>query len=212
MAPFDSYLTVTYTDVVVVADEAAQLLYAYLDLFWYARKYPNYRSSTAFVLSDRLQKVFRVLHAAFIARRMDQLDPFLLSQYGSSMSAWAESRWLYWMSDERRIERGREQQLRIWLVSERELAHVHPAGHSALVKVGRNREDKWRVPRGVENLHIDGSPWTLHSNESSLARAVATLSEVAEVMLFHNSPQSSKRFLQRYTLRGLVLPKNPYIL
>jgi hypothetical protein len=43
------------------------------------------------LLSDPLRHVFEILYSDFIARHVDQIEPFIRTQYGTTMSAWAEA-------------------------------------------------------------------------------------------------------------------------
>lgn len=189
-----------YADIILVSQDVEQLLYAYLDLFFYAKDNPILRTNTAFLLSSRLKNVFRILHAAYIEHRLDQLDPFLASQYGASMSAWAESRWLYWL-DNKGFVRPPEANLRVWFVSPDELARQEPAGPTALVSIGRSGGNAGSYPLDMDTLAVDSAAWTLHSDEQSLGEAVVELAKMSEVVLFHNFSKRISKFAKNFGLQ-----------
>jgi hypothetical protein len=187
-------------DIVITAVAPDHLLYAYLDLFHRLRSDDYVRDSTYLVATWRLRRTFEVVHAAFIGREHTRLDPFLLDQYGAAMSAWGESRWLIWLDDKLRVPPDRR---RIWFVLNDELNRVHPQGHAVLVHIGRGKlpPPRWahRVPE------LDTSPWTLHSDERTLADTARRLAPAGTVILFHNYENRLKRFVARHHLDAYAL-------
>jgi glyoxylase-like metal-dependent hydrolase (beta-lactamase superfamily II) len=102
------------TDIVLCPHDASQLLYAHLDLFSRVKESPTTRHGVSFILSNKVRFLVQLLHAAFINRELDQVDPFLVAQYGTSMSAWAESRWVYWLEE---MMSTPSETPRVWLVT-----------------------------------------------------------------------------------------------
>jgi hypothetical protein len=196
-----------YDDIIVVSQDAEQLLYAYLDLFFRVKDSSARSSSTAFLLSKRLKSVFRILHAAYIEHRLDQLDSFLASQYGASMSAWAESGWLYWLDSEDDHKRLPIEELRLWFISDDELASTQLPGKVALVPVGRTSLCGLQLPN-VDVLDVDSAAWTLHSDEVSLRTTAAEMCEMAEVVLFHNFSKRLRKFARSTNLDCKVLSRS----
>jgi len=157
-----------YDDVVVFARDVEQLIYAYLDLFFYARDGIRRHSRTTFLLSSKLKGVFRLLHAAYIGRTLDQLDPFIVAQYGDSMHAWAESQSLYWLDERSTPDRVPNEGLRVWFLSKDELSSLRPPGRTALVAVGLGVAGDDGTHPNTDLLPVENAAWTLHSNDESL--------------------------------------------
>ncbi|HZQ78084.1 MAG TPA: MBL fold metallo-hydrolase [Acidimicrobiia bacterium] len=190
-------------DLVVLADSPEHLLYAYLDLFHTVQNGPD-RHSTSFLLPGALQPMFRLLHSAFIRRSVNQLDPFLLGQYGSTMSSWGESRWLFWLDHLRAKPQGR----RIWFLSPRESGPEHDACAVDFVAVGRGDLGLLGRSRGWSELSdCDPSAWTLHSSADTLASAIPQLQQAgATVVLFHNFGKRLRSWARDQKLDVDVLP------
>jgi hypothetical protein len=92
-----------HMDIAVVSNDVERLLYSYLDLFHTAKENPAFRSKVEFIVTAGLRGMFEVLHSAFISRQLDHLDSYLAAQYGTTISSWAESRWLYWFVPDRAL-------------------------------------------------------------------------------------------------------------
>jgi len=190
----------TSDDVVVTAAGVDHLLYSYLDLFFTVQKNPQTRHSTSFVVTPRLRGTFETVHSAFIGREFDNLDPFILAQYGKSMSSWGESRWLFWLAAPHDVpDEGR----RIWFVRHDELDQIRPRGTARLVHIGRGDppQPKWNCVMP----EVDTRPWTLHSDESALSDTIHQLDGHARTVLFHNFERRISRFLTRHGLHGAAL-------
>jgi hypothetical protein len=200
------------TDVVIVSSDAEQLLYAYLDLFHHAKNSADHRSTTAFLLPSRIRRLFQVLHTAYMRRELDQLDPFLAAQYGSTMAAWGESRWLYWLDPLKPLTRMPHARLRIWFASDNDLTSLPVNRRTPVVPVGRVRDSGFGSVTDMQVLDVDSSPWTLHSDQESLRRAVVELSSEAQVVLFHNFPSRLRKFASQCHLDCQVLSAEPIFL
>lgn len=196
-----------YDDVLLVSNDAEQLLYAYLDLFFVSKSNPEIRSRIEFLASAELRKVFEVIHSAFIARNLDALDPFIASQYRSSMSAWAESRWLYWLGSDTEVPSNSPYK-RIWLLPTSENEKVVPRGKIGYVGIGRAEDVEVGLPL-AEKLGVDSAAWTLHSNENILCRSISTIEQVGRVVLFHNFSKRLRKFAKSNGIDCEVLGSDP---
>lgn len=194
-------------DVVLISNDAEQLLYAYLDLFFVSKSNPESRSQIEFFASRELRKVFEVLHSAFIAKNLAALDPFIASQYGSSMSAWAESRWLFWLAPNTRVSSNSPYK-RVWLIPTSEVERVVPRGKIGFVGIGRAESVEPGLPL-AEKLDVDSAAWTLHSNEEILCKAVNAIEQVGRVVLFHNFSRRLRKFAKSNSINCEVLGSNP---
>jgi hypothetical protein len=179
------------TDFVVLADDYSQLLYAYLDLF-FAVQQSEVHGHVAFVLDGGVRRLARLLHDAFIDRRLAQLDPLIAGQYGARMSAWGESRWLFWLDH---LHRPVEAPRRIWLVGTGNLSRVPP--NAAGVTIGRTEPS---ALSGRPSLAVDTTPWTQHSSGPMVADAVRTLIDHAAVLLFHAPSRRLQQFIRNEAL------------
>jgi hypothetical protein len=130
----------------------------------------------------------QMLHGAFIDRAAERLDPLLIAQYGRTMSAWAETRWLYWLDELTTLP---ADGARVWLIHPDELGAVS-IGSAALAWIGRRPADSLG---GFTDAQIDTSPWTQHSDSRTIVRAVRELSRHAQVVLFHSFPRRLDRFI-----------------
>jgi hypothetical protein len=146
-----------------------------------------------------------VLHAAFIQRRLEQLDPFIYEQYGNRMSSWGESRSLYWLD---RLQKPPMAGPRIWMVLGSEVAESRLADGTEVAIVGRMSRG-FELPNWFRDTGIDTSPWTLHSDGRSIAGLVAALSGRVRVVLFHNYPRRLRTFVGRNGLDCEVLSGEP---
>jgi hypothetical protein len=157
------------SEIVIAAQTPDSLLYAYLDIFHKVQQSAD-RHTVSFLATSQLRSYFTELHHAFITRDAEMLDPLLLAQYGSSMSAWGESRWLFWV-------RGRNTAMvsgrRIWFLTLDELTDRTDLHTVPCVLVGRDST----LPDSLRLLDVDSTPWTGHSSEGSL-RPDAKLSPV----------------------------------
>lgn len=190
-------------DIVISADSGEHLLYAYLDLFHEVQKSEN-RHTVSFIVSGTTRKFFEMLHSAFIGRRRDELDPFILGQYGSAMSSWGESRWLFWADRMIRIPHGR----RIWFLTKQEVERGIGPEFAKVMTIGR--DDVSHVadhrPNWKSINDIDTTPWTLHSNEASIKEACLSLEDVgARVVLFHNFSSRIRKFIRDSELQAIPL-------
>ena len=194
LSPASSRLvTETEGSVVVQASSGEHLLYAYLDLFREIQRSER-RHSASFVMTSSARPLFEILHSAFIRRNTNELDPFLHAQYGESMSAWGESRWLYWSDDLRSVPKNRC----FWFLTDSEVASGAGPERGAVVHVGRDDLGGAVGPgAGWERLpEFDTTPWTLHSNEDTIAKAADQLASAgARVVLFHNFSKRLRRFV-----------------
>lgn len=192
-----------YADIVLVSNDVEQLLYAYLDLYHAGKEGPS-RGTVEFVVSAGLKKIFEILHSDFIARNLDQTDAFLSAQYRETMSAWAESRWLFWLEDALRVSKEPHYR-RIWLVPSAELASVRPSGKAGLIPIGRAEDAALDAPFPFDRLSVDSSPWTLHSDQDCLRQVVHEIENQAKIVLFHNFARRLRRFAQGSGLSCEVL-------
>lgn len=199
-----------YEDIAIVSNDVEHLLYAYLDLFHTAKVGSDTRGQIEFIATPLLRSVFEVLHSAFITRQLDLLDPFLVSQYGKSMSAWAESRWLYWLGPDCQLEEGSRYR-RLWFVTIAEIGLVMPRSKVGLVSVGRLTHDFSAVRPNWEKVGLDSAVWTLHSDEDTLSQSIRELSmHNASVLLFHNYEKRIKKFASRNRLTCAPLEDKPF--
>jgi hypothetical protein len=186
-------------DVVIVAHHD-HLLYAYLDVFQ-AVESGDSRHTVSFVVSRRIRSLFDVLHDAFIRRQLDALDPFLAAQYGSSMSAWGESRWLYWYEEGHPQPSGN----RVWFVTPEEYERLPDQGGVAVLTIGR--VDLSAVD--VEST-VDTTPWTGHSDQEALVAGVRKFEDVGwRVVLFHNFRRRLQKFARDHGLAAIPLAFDP---
>lgn len=192
------------SDVVILGDNADYLLYAYIDLFHQVQNGPS-RHQVAFMVTARMRPMFEVLHDAFIRRDVDALDPFLAGQYGKTMSAWAESRWLFWLDSRTPIPGPR----RCWLLTHDEWPLPDVPDDALVIGVGRRP-----LPAAVRTIELDTTPWTLHSGPDALADGVARITSAgARVCLFHNFSWQIREFvtstgISAVPLEGKILLHN----
>ncbi len=171
-------------DVAVVAHHD-HLLYAYLDVF-HTAKSGSARRSLSFVVTGRIRSLFCILHDAFIRRELQALDPFVAGQYGRSMSAWGESRWLYWFDAETQVPSGP----RVWFLTPEELDVATLPDTAAILTVGRVK-----LPRALPPSAVDTTPWTGHSDQQALADGVRAFEAAGhDVVLFHNFRKRLSKF------------------
>ena len=187
------------SDIVLTAEGADHLLYAYLDLFKVVHKSAR-RGSINFIVSRSMRPLFNVIHDAYMHRAFERLDPYLYAHYGKTMSAWAESRWLYW-SDGEALESPSAQTL--WFFPHRQLSML-PRRCQLALNIGRPPRPEFTF-RGVLASELDTSAWTLHSDQASIEEAAAQLSRLAKVVLFHNFPDRLRKFIARRTLSAVPL-------
>jgi glyoxylase-like metal-dependent hydrolase (beta-lactamase superfamily II) len=186
-----------FTDVILFSTDVEQLLYAYVDLFFCAKEHATLRYSTEFFVTNRLRPVFEVLHSAFILRQRQTVDPFILAQYGTSMSAWGESRWLYWCDPGTSFVTTPDNLFRLWFVVPEEATLLQPRGDVAHIGIGRLQGATLETPYQSQLLPVDASAWALHSDEDSLCETVRTLSKHAKVVLFHNFERRIRTFMRK---------------
>jgi len=189
--------------IVVVADSGEHLLYSYLDIFHEIQSSQD-RHSTSFVVSRSTRYLFELIHSAFIRRRTLELDPFILGQYGATMSAWGESRWLYWSDDMTETPTNRT----IWFMTRQDLRTIAGPREASIVTIGRDdiKDDfthrhSWTVLAG-----IDTTPWTLHSSEVAVAEMCTRLQDIGiQVVLFHNYSGRMRKFIRDRRLNVMPL-------
>lgn len=195
-----------YRDIVILAESPEQLLYAYLDLFHFAIKSASLRHKVNFLLTSHLRPIFQLLHDAFIRRDYDSLDPFISSQYGSTMSAWAESRWLFWLSQDLAIPVCKGNETRLWFLTEGDLHLLQTDSKPLVARIGRiATDDSDTHITDCPSSNTDTSPWTLHSTGTEVSGFVEMINETARVCLFHNFPRRLHRFVNRNNLDCDVL-------
>lgn len=187
-------------DVVVVAHHD-HLLYAYLDVF-HTLKSGAARNSFNLVMTARVRPLFEVLHEAFIARRLEALDPFLAGQYGATMSAWGESRWLFWRGGQAVPPTGRS----VWFLTPEELDASPLLDGAAVLTVGRVTGSA-----GIRHENVDTSPWTGHSDQAGLAACVQRLESAGHaVILFHNFRRRLVKYASNHGLNAQPLRFEPH--
>ncbi|SCF16581.1 Beta-lactamase superfamily domain-containing protein [Micromonospora viridifaciens] len=192
----------TRRDVVVLAHHD-HLLYAYLDVFHTVTS-GTARNRVNFAVTERVKPLFQVLHDAFIRRRLDSLDPLLSGQYGKSMSAWGESRWLYWLKTGDPRPEGHT----VWFLTPEEYGHAAVRPGSAILTVGRVD-----LLDGLKDEGVDTTPWTGHSDQAALADGIRTLeSEGHRVVLFHNFTKRIAKFCRLHGLAATALGSLPQAL
>lgn len=178
-----------YSDLVVTAADIDLLLYAYLDVFHNVSQSAR-RHSVSFLVAPRLRPLFETTHSAFIQREHEDLDPFILGQYKATMTAWAESRWLYWMNDARRFQSPGK---RIWFVPANERKAVAPSGRAGVVYVGRGDVPD-PLPWPADSLDVPTTAWSLHSGTEVLRDAIRAIGGDARIVLFHDFPRRLRKF------------------
>jgi glyoxylase-like metal-dependent hydrolase (beta-lactamase superfamily II) len=179
-------------DLVISSFGGDHLMYAYIDLF--QRLQREQRHNTEFMLHPSLRGLFESVHASFMSHR-DHLDPFILSQYAATRSAWGESRWLFWLNRERLKPSSFK---RIWFVPIQELDQVTPKTSVGIVYIGRGDfpvHFPWSAT--TKSYGFDTSAWTLHSDSQSLKNAISSYSGKARVFLFHDFPRRLTRFIKK---------------
>ena len=202
--PGDDLLKSAQDDIVVWADSGEHLLYAYLDIFSRVQ-HSDLRHSSAFMVSKSARPLFEIVHDAFIRRSIKELDPFLASQYASGMSAWGESRWLFWTEDQ---PIDLPNMRRIWFLTTHEIEKGLGPEKCEFVHLGRedNNFSTMRPEGWIRLESVDTTPWTLHSNEASIIDAVAALSsEKNQIVLFHNFSNRLRKFIEKNELQALPL-------
>ena len=191
-------------DVVLLARTPDHLLYAYLDLFSQLRR--GGRESTEFLCDGSMRDLFQLIHAGFIERTFDNLDPFLGAQYEKAMHAWAETRWLYWI--DQIPGQWPTHRRRIWFVTNRsssEAVQLRPGAVFATIGRFGEADTPASIADQCARLDTDTTPWTLHSNSETLVTTVSSLSEYADVVLFHNFVGRLRKFVRKNGLRADVL-------
>ena len=186
-------------DLVLTAEGAEHLLYAYLDLFTRVNSSAR-RGSINFVLTRAMRPLFEVIHDAYMHRDFHRLDPYVQAHYGKTMSAWGESRWLYW-SDGEALAPPRTQTL--WFFPHRQIAAL-PPHCKAMINIGRSPRNDRTEGEG-SYLKLDTSPWTLHSDETAIVEAMRQLSQYGRVALFHNYPGRLRSFIRRHGILATAL-------
>ena len=181
-----------YDNVLLCSADIEQLLYAYLDIFYFIKE--NHRGQCNYILSENLKPLFRYLHRAFIFREFDDIDPFILSQYGKNMSSWAESRWLFWSKDE--IVNNNNQN--IFFLDQSEMYLVKNQSSLVAKSIGRLSDEIIRDELNCEILDIDTQSWSLHSNEEVILESIQTMGDNINYIFFHNYKKRINRFIKKY--------------
>jgi glyoxylase-like metal-dependent hydrolase (beta-lactamase superfamily II) len=193
----------TEKNVFIMSGDAEQLLYAYVDLFSKIKGSPEFRDTVSFVCPEKLRRIFELVHSDFIKRNGENLDQFILQQYRRTFSAWAESRWLFWLEGMPSLSTGTPKTL--WFVTPERCKQLSSLSGSCFL-VGRfagaqNREDNVGTVK-----HLDTSAWTLHSNEAELLNA-RRLASKAKLVLFHNFTSRLKKFIKLHNFPGNPLER-----
>ena len=188
-------------DLVILGDSGDHLLYAYLDLF-HAVQRSNRRHTRSFVVTGSVRSLATAVHSSFIRRDIAATDQVLAGQYGRSMPAWGESRWLYWLD---RLS-SRPEGSTIWFATRDEIERIPAGPGTPVAYVGRAEVPPIPHGRSWRNLDIDTSPWTSHSSHDTLVDAVRRLDEArCRVVLFHNFPKRIRKFVATNGLEAEAL-------
>ncbi len=187
------------SDVFVISSDAEQLLYAYLDLFQRTKDDTQLRNRVSFIVTKRLKRVFRLVHAAFMGRELEELDPFVALQYGATYSAWAESRWLFWL--EEMVAIPHHAPYRVWFITPSEIERITDrAGLSVLI--GRLAVSAQAGDYVGSLTNIDTSAWSLHSSDATLREVIQEVPLNVEIILFHNFTSRLEKSIRRHSLRA----------
>lgn len=184
--------------IVVLADSGEHLLYAYLDIFHEIQK-SKHRHTASFVVSGSARHLFELIHAAFIRRSVNELDPFVLGQYGTSMSSWGESRWLFWSDQIDAYPSNRT----FWFLTPEDVRNGIGPQNAVVLAIGRDDlgSELGAASRWQRIDEVDTTVWTLHSDSQSLARAVRGLQALGcRVVLFHNFHGRIRKFARENSL------------
>lgn len=195
-------------DLVILARDPEQLLYAYLDLFSAVRSGP-WRNRVSLLVADQLRPLFRFVHSGFITRDIEELDPFILAQYGRSMSAWGESRWLYWLPPRGSLPARDPGLLRIWMTTTSARGLADRAFRPLVAGIGKVETRDLAERLGGRAAEADTSAWTLHTEHRILQEFIASLSNEIEVCLFHNYPGRLRRFAKSLKRHVHVMDQCP---
>lgn len=195
-------------DLIILSHDMAHLLYAYLDLFHVVKENTIFRHNVDFLATPLLKSIFHVVHAAFIGRELNALDPILASQYGKSMSAWAESKFLYWINSNAVLPHGRNRK-RIWLLTPSELKSQKTLANAFTAPIGRFTDQEISM---LKILSLDTSPWTSHSNSETLRTVLPGIAERACVVLFHDYPKRLQKFVRNSGIATQVLTKKEILI
>lgn len=191
----------TEKNVFIMSSDAEQLLYAYADLFNKIKGSAEMRNSISFVCSEKLRGIFELVHADFIKRDGENLDQFILQQYRHTFSAWAESRWLFWLEKMPSLTTGTPKT--IWFITPEHCKQLSSLNGDCFL-VGRLAvaEDREESVGTVKDL--DTSAWTLHSSEAQLLNA-GRLASKAKLVLFHNFTSRLRKFTKQHNFPGRPL-------
>lgn len=194
-----------YSDIVIISNDVEHLLYAYLDLFHTVKDSKEARSTIEFLLSPKLRPVFEILHSSFITKKREELDPFVAAQIrGNSMSAWAESRWLYWLGPKTQLNKNMRFK-QIWFVTSSDAQLITSREKTGLIYIGRVDSDTINRFTGERICDVDSSVWTAHSDEASICETARELSSCYSLVLFHNYPNRLKKFAASNNIQCTVL-------
>lgn len=193
----------TEKNVFIISSDAEQLLYAYIDLFNQIKNSAGLRNTVSFVCPEKLRGVFELLHADFIKRDRQSIDPFILHQYRHTFSAWAESRWLFWLERMPSLSTGTPKTL--WFLTPDQCRQLSPLSGSSFL-VGRLASAENQKEHVGTVKELDASAWTLHSSEAELLNA-GTLASKAELVLFHNFTSRLKKFIKLHNFPGRPLER-----
>ena len=193
-----------YKNIVICSLDIEQLLYAYLDLFYFGKN--NNRGLFNFVISKKLKPIFQFLHISFIRRSMNDIDPYILSQYGKEISSWAESRWLFWLDDNHINNENKN----IYFMDFSDLDTLKDLPSIACKGIGRMNDERVSNELNCDILEIDSSPWSLHSSEQVIQNLIYDIDKDVKFLFFHNFEKRMKKFIKNNNIehRGKALYKN----
>ena len=178
---------------VIFSRDPEQLIYSLIDIFHYVKT--NNRNNYSFIFPVYFKELFRLIHKSFIKREKGSYDQILYGQYGDSLSAWGESRWLYWISDESEIELIEENSKVIIFMTYDDIQSFPSVKSIPYVTIGPIDKDKAVILSDAQ-LNIDSSPWTLHSSSDTLTESIKELSkDKINVILFHDFSKRLNKYI-----------------
>jgi hypothetical protein len=183
--------------VVIVGREIDHLVFAYLDVFFKSITGLD-RNNVTFVVSSKAKETFQVLHSEYLKKGSLSKDAFLKGQYGSRMSAWGESRWLFWLDSLKNAPIGKA----VYFLTPEEVNSPNAPKRARSIEITNRTNSRLELPAGWEEVGaFDTSPWTGHSDQDILTNAVRELKQLnAEVVLFHNFPRRLKNYAHHNNL------------
>jgi len=183
---------------VLVARDPEQLVYAFIDLFYHIKE--TKRNDYSFVFPRYIKKLFALMHTSFIKRDANNYDQILFGQYGKSMSAWGESRWLYWVNDDSDLNICSDMGKIIYFSTSDKLKLFPSFANIPYASIGP--KDKFeRYDLLGEEILLDTSPWTMHSSSDTIIEFVNSLSSINEIILFHDFTKRLDRFVKKNNIQ-----------